>query len=58
MSVEDKPLAPCSFHNLNLHNADQISEYWATLSLSLISYRVCYIDLHGSIYSLFKCYFI
>lgn len=58
MSVEDKPLAPCKVHFLNLYNTDQISEYWAALSLSLISYCAHYIDIHDSICSVLKCYFI
>jgi len=58
MSVEDKSLAPCEVHFLNLYNTDEISEYWAALSLSPISYHVHYIDIQGSVYSVLKCYFI
>lgn len=58
MSVDRKPLAPVKVHFLNLYNTDQISEYWAALSLSPISYRMHFIDLHGSVYSVLKCCFI
>lgn len=58
MSVEDKPLAPCKVHFLNLCNTDQILEYWAVLSLSPISYCVHCIDIRASIYSVLKRYVI
>lgn len=58
VSVDGKPLAPVKVHFLNLYNTDQISEYWAALSVSPISYCMYFIDLHGSVYSVLKCCFI
>lgn len=37
MSLEGKSLAPVKVHFLSLYNADQILEYWAALSLSLLA---------------------